>query len=111
MGSSTSTRELVRLDIQISETTVWRILHSRRFAPAPRHLDTPWRTFLTKGLLACDFFHVDTIFLKRLYVLLMMEVNTGRVHIALRTPSSTTVSVFGNAQAGVRAATRSLTWS
>jgi putative transposase len=60
--------------------------------PPPRHCSESWPAFLHRQaatLLACDFFTVETVTLRRLYVLFFIELGSRRVHFAgcTRNPS------------------------
>jgi putative transposase len=64
--------------------TVWAILKKAGFDPAPQRDDLTWRQFLkaqASGILACDFFSVETITLTRLYCFTVVEHATRRVHV------------------------------
>jgi len=77
--------ELVRLGHRIGASTVWEILHAAGIDPAPRRSGPTWKQFLTtqaKGIMAVDFVHVDTVFLKRIYALIVVEHGTRRAHLA-----------------------------
>jgi putative transposase len=77
--------ELVKLGHRIAASTVWQILHAAGIDPAPRRTGPTWKQFLTmqaRGILAADFVHVDTVLLRRIYALIVIEHGTRRAHLA-----------------------------
>jgi putative transposase len=70
------TGELAGLGRKVGAATVWRILHQAGIDPVPRRSGPSWGQFLqaqAEGILACDFFHADTITLARLYCFAVVE--------------------------------------
>jgi putative transposase len=77
--------ELVGLGHTVAASTVWTILKRAGLDPAPRRCGPTWRQFLSAqahAILAIDFAHVDTVFLRRLYILIVIEHERRRVHLA-----------------------------
>ena len=84
--------ELRKLGVTVAPSTIWEILHAAGIDPAPRRTGPTWRQFLhaqATGILAVDFLHVDTVLLKRIYVLVFIEHGTRRMHIGGVTASPT----------------------
>jgi transposase InsO family protein len=68
----------------VSKTSVATVLHRHGLPPAPRREGPTWSEFLSaqaKDIVATDFFHVDTVLLRRYYVLFVIELERRVVHV------------------------------
>ena len=76
--------ELKKLGITVSKTSVAMVLRRHGLPPAPRREGPTWSEFLSaqaKGIIATDFFHVDTVLLRRYYVPFVIELERRVVHV------------------------------
>jgi putative transposase len=77
--------ELANLGIRVSATAIRTLLRRRRLGPAPRRSGPTWGEFLraqSRGILAADFFTVETVWQRTLYVFFAIEIHIRRVHLA-----------------------------
>jgi putative transposase len=77
--------ELATMDVRLAASSVWAILDRHGIGPTPRRSGPTWAEFLraqATTLLACDFFTVDTVLLRRIYVLFFIEIDTRRTYLA-----------------------------
>jgi putative transposase len=80
--------ELAKLGIAVSATTIRTLLATARLGPAPRRTGPSPTEFLwaqAQGVIACDFFTVETAWLRTLYVLLFIELGSRRIHLSAST--------------------------
>jgi putative transposase len=93
--------ELRKLGIAVSATSVRNILAEARLPPAPQRDVQSWRAFLRahgESILACDFFTVDTVWLRRLYVLAFLSIGSRRVEYLACTSSPNTAWMLQQAR-------------
>jgi putative transposase len=77
--------ELAKLGFDVSPTSIRRLLARAGLEPAPRRSGPSWREFLraqAAGVVACDFFTVESLFLRRYYVLFFIAHASRRVWLA-----------------------------
>jgi transposase InsO family protein len=92
--------EIQKLGTRVSATTIAMLLRAHGIGPAPRRGPT-WSQFLraqASGVIACDFFTVETAFLKTLYVLFFIEIGTRRVQVTVSTSNPDSVFVTQQAR-------------
>src|ERR1039457_6204562 len=81
--------ELTKPSGTVAPPAVYEILRAAGIDPAPRRPGPTWRQFLraqAAGILAVDFLHVDTVLLRRMYVLVFTGHGTRRMHLGGVTP-------------------------
>jgi putative transposase len=74
--------ELAVLGLNLPPASVWNILQRHGLEPSPGRSGATWGEFLriqAETILACDFFTVDSVLLRRLYVVFFIEVDTRMV--------------------------------
>jgi putative transposase len=77
--------ELAKLGMRVSASAIRALLRRNGLGPAPRRGGPTWAEFLrnqARGILATDFFTVETIWLRTLYVSFVIELRTRHVHLA-----------------------------
>ena len=77
--------ELTATGVRLAPSTVWAIRRRHGIDPSTRRSGPTWSEFLrtqAATMLACDFFTVDTVLLRRLYVLFFIEVDTRKVYVS-----------------------------
>jgi putative transposase len=82
--------ELHGLGHTVSASLVRNLLRHADLGPAGERGGLSWREFLraqAQSMLAVDFFSVETVSLRRLYVLFYIELGSRRVHLAGCTPN------------------------
>ena len=77
--------ELAGLGVRAAASTIWAILQEAGIDPAPRRSSETWCAFLpsqASGIISCDLFTVETVLLRRFYLLVFIELATRKVYLA-----------------------------